>query len=472
MSDSGVVGQRPRVDVADRCRIADSFAASRRQSAGQRFGGENCAMDPAAPPPDLVAKWSLVRREIDLGAGSVSAWVLADPDALLDSLTQAEFDRSDGRMPYWATLWPSALALAESVLRGRTMDGMRVLDLGCGLGLVGLAALSMGATVTFLDWERDAVRLALASAHAAGHGARATGISADWRVPPPMKPFDRVLCADVLYEARNGPAVARFLADHVADGGEASIADPGRLHAKDFLGDAARVGLELASSTSMSGREGASRIDVMRFTREPRAAVHRPVLLTAFEPFGGKDVNPSWEAIRDFEGTHILGHDVHVLRLPVVYGAVSGPLRHVLDRLRPEVVLSFGLGKGLHIERLARNAYSEAKPLDNAGHPPPSTRVADAFPAALSTTLPVDSLVAALRAEGLDAGPSDDAGGYLCNEEFFHLMAFVPDADAPILRRGFIHLPDLGVLDLASLRRVVRIAVATTLAEVERSSVR
>ena len=79
-----------------------------------------------------------------------------------------------------------------------------------------------------------------------------------------------------------------------------------------------------------------------------------------------------------------------------------------------------------------------------------------------------------VRANGLDAQPSDDAGGYLCNEAFVHLMAFEPDARAPIRRRGFVHLPDFGaanaaggVYDLAALRRVVRIVAATTIADVD-----
>lgn len=170
-------------------------------------------------------------------------WAIADPDAMLDALTQEEFDRNDGKMPYWATLWPSALALAEVVLADpRGLAGRRVLDLGCGLGLVGMAALARGAHVTFLDWEADAVALAVGSAWAAGFGA-VEGVVADWRSPPPMAVFDRVLGADVLYEARNGPAVAKFLAAHVAPTGEAWVADPGRLHAERFPEDLAAAGL-------------------------------------------------------------------------------------------------------------------------------------------------------------------------------------------------------------------------------------
>ena len=119
------------------------------------------------PPADLAARLPLRFTEIDLGRAKIGLFTLPDPDVLLDALTQEEFDRNDGRMPYWAVLWPSAMALGKAVLGSEFPAGRRVLDLGCGLGLAGLAALNRGADVTFLDWEESAVRLAKASAYAA-----------------------------------------------------------------------------------------------------------------------------------------------------------------------------------------------------------------------------------------------------------------------------------------------------------------
>ena len=91
-------------------------------------------------------------------------WVLDDPDATLDAITQEEFDRTDERMPYFATIWASAESLVAAVLEGPRLDGQRVLDLGCGLGACGFAAARHGARVTFFDWEPRALEVVAASA--------------------------------------------------------------------------------------------------------------------------------------------------------------------------------------------------------------------------------------------------------------------------------------------------------------------
>ena len=94
-----------------------------------------------------------------------------------------------------------------------------------------------GAQVTFFDWEPT---------RAGDRGRRAPLASrcrsetpfefvvGDWRQPPPFGPFDLILGADVLYERRNAPAVAAFLARHLKPGAEAWIADPGRPQAGPF----------------------------------------------------------------------------------------------------------------------------------------------------------------------------------------------------------------------------------------------
>jgi predicted nicotinamide N-methyase len=72
--------------------------------------------------------------------------------------------------PHWATLWQGSVALAEEVLENPSLvRGKRVLDLGTGLGLAGLAAGLAGAKeVVLTDREPRALYCALCAAAANG----------------------------------------------------------------------------------------------------------------------------------------------------------------------------------------------------------------------------------------------------------------------------------------------------------------
>ena len=115
------------------------------------------------------------------------------PEALIDE----EAFAVDEFLPYWAELWPAARALAEALPDVR---GLRVVELGCGLGLPSLVAAAAGANVTAIDWSPDAVELLRTNAARNGLAVRAE--VRDWRERWDER-FDLLLAADVLYEERN-----------------------------------------------------------------------------------------------------------------------------------------------------------------------------------------------------------------------------------------------------------------------------
>jgi predicted nicotinamide N-methyase len=165
--------------------------------------------------------------------------VLLRPDDSEGLIDEERFG-VDEFMPYWAELWPSGIALAQHVV-GLSLGGTRVLELGCGLGLPSLAAALAGAEVLATDWAPEA--LALLEADAAANGLRVETSVLDWRSGAPAgPPFDLVLAADVLYEARNAQPLLAVLAEAVAAGGTAVIADPGRRHATAFFEAATAAG--------------------------------------------------------------------------------------------------------------------------------------------------------------------------------------------------------------------------------------
>ena len=158
---------------------------------------------------------------------------IKDLDAMLNDIDPITF-ADDERLPYWAELWPSAIGLARYLDREVSLRGKRVLELGCGLGLLGVVAARDGARMLCTDYEAKA--LAFAKRNALQNGCRHVRFRLmDWRRPSLKRRYDAILASDVIYEARNfGPLVAlmqRFL----ARGGCAFFADPGRPNAVPFF---------------------------------------------------------------------------------------------------------------------------------------------------------------------------------------------------------------------------------------------
>src|SRR5438874_2341639 len=140
----------------------------------------------------------LVEELIALDGREVRILRPREADQFID---EEAFD-TDEYMPYWTELWPSALALAR-IVAGRSLRGARTLELGCGLGLVSIAAALAGGRVLATDWAPDALEV---TARNAGYNSVTIETErCDWAHPDPIvgrAPWDLVLASDVLYEER------------------------------------------------------------------------------------------------------------------------------------------------------------------------------------------------------------------------------------------------------------------------------
>jgi predicted nicotinamide N-methyase len=153
------------------------------------------------------------------------------PRAADELIDEAEFE-ADERLPYWADLWPSARGLTRHLL-DRPPPERRILELGAGVALPSLALRSLGADPLATDYYADALRFA--EANAARNGlAPLRAALLDWRDPSPAERFELVVAADVVYEQRNGLALAALLPRILADGGRMLLADPGRVYFGEF----------------------------------------------------------------------------------------------------------------------------------------------------------------------------------------------------------------------------------------------
>jgi predicted nicotinamide N-methyase len=137
--------------------------------------------------------------------------------------TEEELARIGLPPPYWAFAWAGGQALARYVLdHPEIVRRKRVLDIGAGSGLVGLAALKSGAAEV-LAADIDAFACAAIRLNATANDCILT-VTQDDLIGEPGA-WDVILVGDLFYER---PLAERLLAWLEPLGTPAMLGDPGR----------------------------------------------------------------------------------------------------------------------------------------------------------------------------------------------------------------------------------------------------
>jgi len=202
-------------------------------------------------------------REIVLGDHTFNVAALVDAAGLLDDDEFAKPFLEEDRAPYGLELWPAALMLSDYILQGEPGAGRSALDLGCGVGLVAMAAARRGWQVTGVDHDPSALRFAQRNARKNGE-TQLLFDRFDWKTPFFGQRFDRVFAADVLYQRIDHLPILKCIESLLADGGLAFLADPNRKVADSFPARSRERGFEVTeiktSATLPSGAAIAGRL--------------------------------------------------------------------------------------------------------------------------------------------------------------------------------------------------------------------
>lgn len=201
------------------------------------------------PPRSAIYNGPTRTSTLTFGGREIRVLRPSDPDRLLEDPEVLAWNRDEDYMPYWAYLWPGAYFLAEAVAREPERPGVSALEIGCGLGLAGLVALTRGWHVTFTDYDETSLEFVRRSAGANGFGPEAYATRMlDWRDLPDEQ-FPVILGADVLYERRLVPLVANLLARMLPADGFALLAGPYRVATEGFARALERLGLRCATES-------------------------------------------------------------------------------------------------------------------------------------------------------------------------------------------------------------------------------
>ena len=165
----------------------------------------------------------------------------------------------------------------------------------------------------------------------------------------------------------------------------------------------------------------------------------KTLLITGFEPFGGEEINPSWEAVSHLPDK-IKGYRLLKWQLPVVFGEAADTVLAVADILSPDAILCIGLAGGRNAitpELVAINLRHARIP-DNKGNQPQDEPIIEGGETAYFSTLPARKMAEAISAAGIPSQLSYTAGAYVCNDLLYTLLAHFQNTQTKV---GFIHIP-------------------------------
>lgn len=187
---------------------------------------------------ELSNRYQLAEERHNICGRNLAITCVEDAEALFSKMVVGDpnsLEVKDERLPYWATLWGSALVLADALLTGNLITpGEQALELGCGLGLASAIAALKRAKVTVSDYQADALKFArLNCLQIAGQDPEM--LLLDWREPPTEKQYPLLLGADLVYESRFFDPLINTFSTLLAPNGRILFSEPNRMLGKPFF---------------------------------------------------------------------------------------------------------------------------------------------------------------------------------------------------------------------------------------------
>ncbi len=215
---------------------------------------------------------------------------------------------------------------------------------------------------------------------------------------------------------------------------------------------------------------------------------NKTILVTGFEPYGGRRGNPAAEVAKAFDRSTIGGFVVTAAILPVSHHGLLARLGELIDATRPSIIISLGLAPGEKMIRLERFGLNllDFEIDDNDGARPADAPIEVDGSTGVRASLPLRAIERAMLDAGIPVRLSSTAGTFLCNATLYGLIRIL-EKRLPAALGGFIHLPylpeqvaqlldagkrdrrleigqraDLASMDLATQIRAVTIAITET----------
>jgi len=137
--------------------------------------------------------------------------------------------------PLWAKIWEPCLILADYLASMPVNPEKRFLEIGSGLGLVGIVASSFGHKVTMTEYNHDALNFANANAHIYNCSSNLEIKELDWNKSELKGTFDRIIGSEVIYKEQSFYPILRLFQTCLKEDGEILLSERVRKSSIEFF---------------------------------------------------------------------------------------------------------------------------------------------------------------------------------------------------------------------------------------------
>ncbi len=186
-------------------------------------------------------QFDTIQEEISILDKTYTINRIGDIDKLFDALLAKGSDHADvldEKIPYWAELWPSAIAMSQYLLENKDLlQGKSIIEIGSGLGLPSIVAGEFASKIVCTDYIQESLDFAKAN-YLLNYPTDEKIIFdiLDWRnIVDVQTKYDIIIASDVAYERKAIADLENCLMQLAHENSLVILSEPNRDMAVEFL---------------------------------------------------------------------------------------------------------------------------------------------------------------------------------------------------------------------------------------------